>query len=149
MYTQTITPQIRSLVQHTSLALLSDGCAIKPSEIKTLIQSTLPVPMIQKLIDELYVQDVTIRRQITTEGTHITFLYTKIKSTKTIELAFGFISTLGDLSKYNKELYVAYATDFAPALFNTKDKYEARTQYKKLTGAKHNAVRMTKLATFK
>lgn len=155
MYYSTVTPAAKALIQQTSLALLSDGCEIKPSTIKSLTGSTLPIPVIRTLIDELYEKDVTIKRKLTTEGQLLTFLYTKQKALPASQakaLKYGYIVDL-DLTKYDPNIYVAYhkySQFVSAAIFNTTDKYTARNFYKSLAGPsiKHNDVRMVKLSSF-
>lgn len=152
MYYSAITPQAKALIQLTSLALLHDGIEVKPSAIKNLTGSTLPVPVIRTLIDELYEQDVTIRRKLISDGDKLTFLYTKQKHLPAPQLKYGYVAGL-NLTKYDPNIYVAYhaLSQFQPAaIFNTTDKYTARNFYKLLVGpsVKHNDVRMVKLSSF-
>ena len=153
MYTNNnyIQPSAKSLIVNATKFLLEKGKPFRPSDIKTITKSTLPIPIIQGVMDELHARDLTIRRNITTEGVHITFTYSRV-ITKPIEQPkpeFGFITNL-DLSKYDSNLYVAYHShgEYPAAIFNTTDKYDARNQYKALTGVRHNDVRMTKLETY-
>lgn len=150
MYQTTLLPHTQTLLKSTALALMASGITVKPTDVMKVAKVHAHPNAVRELIDELYDNDLHIRRQITTEGIHVTFMYSRLKELpkKVVpELKFGYVSNL-DLTQYNQSLYVAYTNDLSPALFNTEDKYEARNQYKALTGAKHNDVRMTKLATF-
>ena len=162
MYQQ-LNIQTKTLLKNTAKALLHDGKSITPTEVAKVAHVSVHGKVVQDLIDELYEHDLHMRRAITTEGFHITFSYSrinevpvKVATPRPVTLmdafgTFGFISTLPSLAEYNQKLYVAYDSNTEgaePALFDTEDKYEARTQYKALTGVKHNEVRMTRLETF-
>ncbi len=52
------------------------------------------------------------------------------------------------LSKLDPKVMVAYSKGKEPYLTATKDKFEARKLFKKITGEKHNEVRMITLKSF-
>jgi hypothetical protein len=161
---QTLTPQTQILVKNTAKALLAAGQTVKPSDVARYAK-VQHSRAIQDLIDEIYENDLQIRRQITTEGFHITFAYTRVVpkvvepekeivslNPKVHHVHVGFTAEL-DLSECNPNFYVAYAHNLPPALFDTTDKYVARTKYKELLASvelnvRHNDVRMTRLETF-